>query len=239
MKVAVNGCTGRLGRAIVEELLRDPAATLVGAFTHAKSTSMGESVGGGIAVTPLLEGALRVVDVVIDAGLPAGLQMLLELDSTIPVVSGATGCRAELLDLIESASTKRAILHASNFTAGIALLQELAKTAVAALPEYEVEVVESHHNKKRDAPSGTALTLAEAVTSGRGEEVSRVPIHSLRMGDVIGEHTVWIGGPGERISLGHIASSRQAFALGAVRAGFYLVDKSVGRYTMRDVLFPR
>jgi len=171
-------------------------------------------------------------DVIVDFSTPEGLRGLLARASC-PVVSGTTGVKVQAPGL--------ALLHAPNFSLGVAVLAGLVRRAHAALPDWEVEIVELHHAAKRDAPSGTALRLAE----GLGPVVDHHPglrapgtvgVHAVRGGDVVGEHTVYLFGPGERLALGHVASDRALFATGALTAARWIVGKPPGRYRLEDVL---
>jgi 4-hydroxy-tetrahydrodipicolinate reductase len=237
LSVAVMGASGRLGRLIVTAVMDAPDVVLTAALTHVDSRAIGEKIAGSaVEIRPLSDEALQGVDVIIDASLPSGLSSLLDLGGYVPIVSGTTGCDDLLLSKIEAATTSRALLHTANFTAGVTLLTRLAAMASVALPEYKVVLSETHHVHKKDAPSGTALALARAIEEAREWEKRELPIASHRVGEVVGEHTVSLVGPTERIELGHIATNRAAFAVGALRAARYLVGKPAGRYTMSDVL---
>lgn len=173
-------------------------------------------------------------DVVIDFSVPEGLRRLLTV-ARCPVVSGTTGLTVETCGV--------AFLHAANFSLGVAVLARLVAQARAALPTYDAEIVELHHAGKRDAPSGTALRLVEALGGGdlaQGRVSARNPgeigIHSVRGGDIVGEHTVYLCGHGERVQLGHVATHRGVFAAGAVQCARWIVGKPPGRYSIEDVL---
>lgn len=181
-RIAVCGATGRLGRLIVAE------------------------VGAAFAGAVGREGPVPDCDVVIDVSTPEGLRGLLPRLGGQALVVGTTG---ELPDLTDYAS-RAPVAVVPNFSAGVPVMLDLLREAVARLPGWQIEVVEAHHAAKRDAPSGTAKRLVEAIGAP-------VPTHSLRLGDVIGEHTVWLAGPGERIEIKHVATRREVFAIGAVR----------------------
>lgn len=184
-------------------------------------------------------------DVIVDFSVPEAFARLLER-ATVPVVSGTTGALPDgrsVGGIVDAAAGRLPILHAANFSSGVAVLAKLVREATAALPDYDVEVVEMHHVGKRDAPSGTALRLVEGlgpVVNGRaGPRVpGEVGVHALRGGDVIGEHTVYLAGPGERLALGHLATRRGVFASGALRAARWLVGRPPGRYRFEDVFAP-
>jgi 4-hydroxy-tetrahydrodipicolinate reductase len=182
-------------------------------------------------------------DVIVDFSTPDGLAALL-VRAACPVVTGTTGAVA-LPD-----APRVALLHAANFSLGVAVLARLAREAAARLPGWDVEIVELHHHGKQDAPSGTALRLADAIDEGTrgagarprtsGRSGPRVPgeigLHAVRGGDIVGEHTVYLCGPGERLQLGHVAMHRGLFAAGAVTAAQWLAGRPAGRYTLEDVL---
>lgn len=194
-RVAVHGATGRLGRLIVAEA--------------------GARYAGPVG----REGPVPDCDVVIDVSTPEGLAGLLPRLTGQPLLVGTTGLLPDL-----SVYAQRApVAVVANFSLGVPTLLELVREAVARLPGWHVEVVEAHHSAKRDAPSGTALRLLDAI--GRP-----VPTHSLRVGDTVGEHTVWLAGPGERLELKHTATRREVFAIGALRWADDLLGRPPGLY---------
>jgi 4-hydroxy-tetrahydrodipicolinate reductase len=168
----------------------------------------------------------------------------------IPLVGCATGLGEKELAALDSASARIAVLYAANTSLGVTLLQKLVAEVTRALGAgYDVELLELHHRHKLDAPSGTALLLANAIEEavpghtfrhGRQGKAARAPeeigVHALRLGDVVGEHRVFFAGPGERIELAHVATSRDTFARGALRAARWLTGKPPGRYRMSEVL---
>lgn len=193
-RVAVHGASGRLGRLIAAEA--------------------GDRYAGPIGRT----GPVPACDVVIDVSSPDGLAALLPRLTGQALLVGTTGA---LPDLREYAA-RAPVAVVPNFSAGVPVMLDLVRAAVEALPGWRVEVVEAHHAAKRDAPSGTAKRIVEAV----GEPV---PVHSLRLGDTVGEHTVWLAGPGERIEIKHVATRREVFAIGALRWADRLMEwKGVG-----------
>ena len=203
---------------------------------------MGTLVCAEIAAAPDLELAWACgsalpesldADVIVDFSTPLGLLRLLER-AACPVVSGTTG-----VELPPTLGIP--FLHAANFSLGVAVLARLVREAAEALPHYDIEVVELHHRHKRDAPSGTALRLVEGLgprVDGRtGPRVEgTVGMHAVRGGDIVGEHRVYLCGPGERIELAHVATHRGLFAAGAVAAARWIVGKPPGRYAIEDVL---
>jgi 4-hydroxy-tetrahydrodipicolinate reductase len=258
VSVGILGASGRMGRGVAAELARGDGVVLAAAVVSEGSRSLGrdmhELVGlppSGVLLHPLSEGCFDGCDVVIDFSQPPALQAALPWLGPRALVSGTTGLPAELLVALDEQARRAPVLWAANFSVGVTLLLELARQAARALPDADVEIVETHHRHKKDAPSGTALALGQAVAAGRGESLSLVhgregqvgerprgPIgmHALRGGDVVGEHTVWLLSEGERISLGHHASSRATFAAGAVRAARFVAGRPAGRYQLREVL---
>lgn len=208
IRVGVHGATGRMGRLVIDQL---PPEELAWASTRA--------VPGPC-------------DVIIDFSTPEGLRNLLAV-ATVPVVSGTTG-----LAITES---RVPLLHAANFSLGVAVLARLVREARAALPGWDLEVVELHHNQKRDAPSGTAIRLVDGLGPRvNGRSGPRVPgeigMHAVRGGDIVGEHRVYLCGPGERLELAHVATHRGLFAAGAIAAARWIVGKPVAIYSIEDVL---
>ncbi len=202
---------------------------------------------------------MRRAEAVIDFSAPAQLAALLDgcADALAgrALAVGTTGLDAHLEDRLDELARSAAVLVAPNFSIGVNLLLGLVERAARALPadRYDIEVVETHHRRKEDAPSGTALALGEAVAGGRetpldsvrrdgrsgrtgARGTGEVGFHALRGGDVVGEHAVHFLGDRERIVLGHSAMSRDLFAEGALLAARWLVGREPGRYRMRDVL---
>jgi 4-hydroxy-tetrahydrodipicolinate reductase len=195
-RVAVHGASGRLGRLIAAE------------------------AGGDYAGPVLRQGPLPEAEVVIDVSSPEGLAGLLPRLSGQALLVGTTG--ALPLEALRIYAAGAPVAVVPNFSAGVPLMLRLLQQAVAALPEgWQIEVTEIHHTAKKDAPSGTAKRLVEAI----GREV---PTHALRLGDTIGEHRVFLAGPGERIELGHVATRREVFAIGALRHARWLAQQGPG-----------
>jgi 4-hydroxy-tetrahydrodipicolinate reductase len=257
IKLAVCGATGRMGKTVIRLCQEADDLTLVGACAGSADPSLGEDAGtlagaraAGVAVTCDLGSALLGADVVIDFSLPAALEELARVAARqrVALVSGTTGISN--LAPIDEAAAKIPVLWAANMSLGIQVLSELAAEAVRRLgPGFGVEIIEVHHKKKVDAPSGTAVRLGEAIrevrplrpVTGRegivgARQDDELGIFALRGGDVIGDHTVYLFGPGERLELTHRATSRDLFALGAIRAARWIVGKPARRYTLADVL---
>ena len=221
LRVGVHGATGRVGRLVVVEVEAAPDLSLAWAC--------GRDLPEDLSA-----------DVIVDFSTPPGLRRLLA-HARAPVVSGTTGLAPGDLPPDNPAASSLAVLHSPNVSAGVAVLARLVQDAARALPGYDVEIVELHHNAKRDAPSGTALRLVEGLgpqVSGRTgpRTPGEVGLHAVRAGDAVGEHTVYLAGPGERLQLGHIATQRVVFAHGALRAARWLIGRPPGRYRFEDVL---
>jgi 4-hydroxy-tetrahydrodipicolinate reductase len=153
-----------------------------------------------------------------------------------PLIIGTTGHSSGQRRIIEETGKSLPIVFASNFSVGVNALFSLTRKAAEILgPEFDLEIVETHHRMKKDAPSGTARTLAEILKTARKLD-GQVPIQSIREGQVVGDHTVSFGGPGERLELTHRASSREIFVRGALRAAQWIIGKPAGVYSMQDVL---
>ncbi len=257
--VAVVGAAGRMGRLVVAELLDHPSLSLHAAVVSASSDARGVDAGvlaGRPACGVPTRAELAAVggaDVVVDFSTPGALAALLEVLDGEALVSGTTGLEDSTAAALGGYAERAAVLHAANFSTGVAALRHLVAQAARALPGYDVEIVEVHHHHKRDAPSGTAAALLGDVAGARGVEVADVAVygraglvgarptgeigvHAVRAGDVVGEHAVWLVGGGERLVISHAAHDRAVFARGAVRAAQWIAGRAVGRYAIRDVL---
>ena len=190
-------------------------------------------------------------DCIIDFSHHAGTAAMLEyaVEKQIPVVLATTGHTEEETEGIRRAAEVIPIFHSANMSLGIALLVELAKTAAKAFPEADIEIVEKHHNRKLDAPSGTALLLARELQEVREDatlicgrsgqakrEKNEIGIHAIRMGNIVGEHEVIIGTDTQTVTLKHEAHSRALFAEGAIAAADFLIGKSAGLYDMKRMI---
>ncbi len=263
-RVVVIGAAGRMGRLLVSGLLRDPTMKLAGAVELPDCPLLGQDAGTiaglpacGVALTADLAAAAKQADTVIDfsAAESALPNARLAAAAGCAVVLGTTGLRAAdkaTLAALVQAGAK--IVCAPNMSIGVNLLFHLCDQVARRLgPDYDIEVVEMHHNQKKDAPSGTAVRLGEilatasgldyptAVRHGRDGMVGartkkEIGMHAVRGGDVVGDHTVIFATGGERIELAHKASSRETFARGALRAVKFLATAQPGLYDMQDVL---
>ncbi len=239
MNILVTGISGRMGQAVKAAAELEPATTVTA--TH--------DVGQDIAA------ALASADCAIDFSFHGFTPELLAtaVAQGKPLVIGTTGHTAEEKAAIAEAAKSIPVVFASNYSVGVNTLFWLTRKATAILRDYDIEIVEMHHHHKLDAPSGTARTLAEVVCEETGMDYEddvmhgrnglvgarpqrQIGMHSLRGGDVVGDHTVIYATDGERVELTHKASSRMTFAKGAVRAALWLADKPAGLYSMQDVL---
>lgn len=254
LRVAVMGATGRVGQLVVRQVLDDASLTLVAAMTHPGSASIGTDAGvltGGEACGVTIRPAHHVdADVVVDFSVPEGLVAWMKVQQTpTPLVTGTTGLDPDQHAQLVAWSERAPVVAASNFATGVVVLRSLLQQAAAKLEDWDLEILEAHHRHKRDAPSGTALTLAETLQAVRGGEVLREPVdgvsprdtgtvgvHSIRAGETTGWHSVWLEGVGERLELSHTATSRSAFSAGALRAARWVMDQPPGCYDLPDVL---
>jgi 4-hydroxy-tetrahydrodipicolinate reductase len=257
MRVAVVGASGRMGRAIVR-LARDAGAEIVCAVG---ASDMGRDVGElagvgpiGTSVTDSLGALERArADVVVDFSAPSVTLALAPIAATAKaaIVSGTTGLTGEAREALALAAQQVAVLWEPNMSLGVHVLSQLVAEAVGVLADWDVEIVETHHHAKVDAPSGTALRLAEVAQRARtaatrlvhgrqgrpgARAADEIGMHALRGGDVIGDHTVHLFGGAERLELTHRATSRDVFAHGAIRAASWIAGKPAGTYSLSDVL---
>lgn len=257
INVAVCGASGRMGRAVTRLCQESREFRLVGACASPADPAIGEDAGtlagvksAGVAVTDDMAAALLGADVVVDFSQPAAVAELARLAARqgVALVSGTTGLSDTRA--LDDAATKIPVLWAANMSLGIQVLSELVAEAARRLgPGFDIEITEVHHRAKVDAPSGTALRLAEAARSARdlsivtarqgtacARRADEMGVFGVRGGDVIGDHTVHLLGDGERLELTHRATNRDLFARGALRAARWVVGRSPGRYSLADVL---
>ena len=261
IRVGVHGAGGRMGRHVLDAVIADPACCVAAAVDRPGHPGAGqvlvpESPGQPeVVLTDELAPALATCDVVIDFSLPEPALAMLDLTSAhkVATVVATTGFDEPAKRRIARAAEQIGVVFAPNYSIGIAVLTDLVRAAAQALPGYDVEVLELHHTAKVDAPSGTALRLAEEAADARGQkladvavyhregrtgprEVGTIGMQTLRAGSSPGEHTIFLAGPGERLELTHRAQSREGFATGSVRAARWLVGRAPGLYDLRDVL---
>ena len=257
VRIVLSGATGRMGTTLAALVAADESLELVGGI--GRIPERGCDIGCPVVETPETAGAwLREADVVVDFSAPELLSRLLEMHGEAlagkALVVGTTGLGDGERAMLERAAERSAVLQAANFSVGVNLLLVLAEQAASVLGEdYDVEIVEAHHRRKADSPSGTALALGEAVARGRGVSLDSVRVdgrsgrpgerprgevgfHAVRGGDIVGEHRVMLIGERERVELAHLAQDRALFAEGALRAAKWIAGKPAGTYTMKDVL---
>ena len=251
-RIVVTGAGGRMGRTLIEAVLADPGLALAGAVDVAGSPVLGARFGR-VKAGVSLSAALSRGDVLVDFTRPEGtLEYLVScVQMKKAAVIGTTGFTEAQRRRILQAAAKIPIVMAPNFAIGVNVAYQLAESAARALGEdYDVEIIEAHHRMKADAPSGTALRLGEVIAAvfkknafvfGRKGETGRRPakqigFHSIRGGDIVGEHTVMFAGAGERLEITVRSQSRMTYALGALRAAKWLRRRRAGLYDMADVL---
>src|SRR5688572_13807284 len=232
LRLIVHGANGRMGRALLRLAAEAPETWQV---VGAVSRKVGQRVIDGVPQFAASElGGLPDCDVVVDFSLPEAFDPLLAscVAHGRALVSGTTGLTDAQSAAIDAATARIPVLWASNFSLGVAVLVDLVERAARALPGWDCDIVEQHHVRKQDAPSGTALTLGEAASrGGAGAHYA-----SLRAGDIVGEHTVQFAAAGERIELVHRATNRDIFASGALHAAAWLARQPPGRYRIADAL---
>jgi 4-hydroxy-tetrahydrodipicolinate reductase len=263
MKIAVLGAAGRMGQSLARAVAATEGCVLAGGVeakgSPAIGRDLGEVAGLGPLGIPITDDPLPLfaeIDGVLDFTAPAATVTFsgLAAQARIVHVIGTTGLSPDDMAKIEAAARHAAIVKAGNMSLGVNLLAGLTERVARTLgPEFDIEILELHHRHKRDAPSGTALMLAEAAASGRGIALKDHAVRSregdvgprregdigfavMRGGDVVGEHKVIFAGDGERIELVHVATDRGIFARGAVRAALWARGQGPGLYSMADVL---
>ncbi|NIZ09045.1 4-hydroxy-tetrahydrodipicolinate reductase [Pseudooceanicola sp. HF7] len=261
--IVVTGASGRMGQMLIRTVLESPQAKLVGAVERAGTPwigrDLGEAMGGaplGVTVTDDPLEAFSKAQAVIDFTSPAATVEFAALAAQARAVHviGTTGLAPEDLEKIAAAARHATVVRAGNMSLGVNLLTMLAKKVAAALDEdFDIEVVEYHHNRKVDAPSGTALMLGEAAAEGRGvsledvadrgrdgitgaRERGHIGFSAVRAGGIVGEHDVLFASQSERVILRHVAEDRTVFAKGALKAALWGQGKAPGEYDMLDVL---
>lgn len=234
MRIIVNGANGRMGKELIKLIEEGYRNSILSAAVGRKIDEFkGEA------------------DCIIDFSNHAATENLIAyaVRRQLPLVVATTGHSEEELQHIRNASCKIPVFMAANMSLGVALLVELARKAVMMMPEADIEIVEKHHNRKLDAPSGTALLIADEIREVRNDlklnigrsghqkrEQDEIGIHSVRLGNIVGDHEVIIGTDTQTITLKHEAHSRALFAEGAVAAAEFLVNQNAGLYSMKDII---
>ncbi|WP_022854758.1 4-hydroxy-tetrahydrodipicolinate reductase [Thermodesulfobacterium thermophilum] len=263
VKAIVAGAAGRMGKTLINLIFNNPEIDLVGAFEHPEHPAVGKDVGEvvglpktGIIVEGSLEKVIEKGDVIIDFTFHKASLENIKINAKYKkaYVLGTTGfTKEELEEIHQLAKQNFPLVQDYNMSMGVNLLCKLVEITAKVLAEgYDIEIIEAHHRMKKDAPSGTALKLANVIAQalGRSDKDYRfcregiigerssneIGIQTIRGGDIVGEHTVLFAGIGERIELTHKASSRETFARGAIKAAIWVVGKEPGVYGMQDVL---
>lgn len=262
ISLAIAGAAGRMGRRLIALSAQQPETFRLVAALDQPAIFLGQDAGAlaghsplGITISSNLDSIAQPPDVLIDFSAPAGTRSLLTqcVSRKVPMLIGTTGLTAADQAAIDQAAKSIPVLQAANTSLGVNILLAVAAQVARQLgADYDIEIVEAHHNLKKDAPSGTALALADAICKATGRDSHHdlvhgregdsprqkgtIGMHALRMADVVGEHTIYYAAAGERIEIKHVATNRDTFAKGALRAAVFLAKAKPGRYTMADVL---
>ena len=250
------GALGKMGVQVRAAVADHPGLELGGALEAPGHPGLGSTIEGDVVVTDDVRAALGGCDVAIDFSIPKATlaNAAAAAEAGVAYVTGTTGFSAGELESLQANGERIALLHASNFSVSVNVLGWLAREAAAKLgPGFDAELFEMHHSAKRDAPSGTALFLAQKVADGRGIDLEAhlvlerageigarpegaIGVQTLRGGDCPGEHTIYLVGRGERIELTHRSFTREHFAVGAVRCAAWLAGRAPGLYRIEEVL---
>jgi 4-hydroxy-tetrahydrodipicolinate reductase len=260
--IVIAGASGRMGRMLIEAVLADPSARLVGALDVTGSPALGQDAGAfvgvetGVLISDDIANTLAGADTLIDFTRPEGTlaHVAHALPNGVAMVIGTTGFSDAQKATLQVASQTIPMVMAPNMSVGVNVTLKLLEMAAKAMPiGYDIEVIEAHHRHKVDAPSGTALKMGEVIAGALGRDLkdcavyaregvtgerdpSSIGFATIRGGDIVGDHTVLFAGTGERIEITHKSSSRATYAQGSMRAAHFLSDKSNGLYDMFDVL---
>lgn len=257
-RIALAGASGRMGRCILDLAARTPDIEIVAGLVAPSSPEVGQKVHTARRDIPLRDKLETTCDVLIDVSTTLGTTAWLGFCERreIPMVIGVTGHSENQMDRIREAAHLIPIVFAANFSVGLNAILAILEPLVRQLGlGFDMEIVEAHHRKKVDAPSGTAMAIVEELRRAqdhKGRSIAtlifgrhgkagprpdgEIAVHAVRMGDVVGQHEIHLSGPGETITLRHVAHSRDTFAAGALRAAQWIVQQGAGFYTMRDVL---
>ncbi|MCK5533714.1 4-hydroxy-tetrahydrodipicolinate reductase [bacterium] len=255
IKVIICGAKGRMGERLVDLAIQDEELKFAGAIEAGNHSLLGTKITEEVSLTGNLKSIIKNGEVVIDFTNPKSSidHARIAAAEGKKMVIGTTGFSSEQLEELKGIIKDIPCVLAPNMSKGVNLLFRLVGEVAKVLNNYDIEILEIHHNKKKDAPSGTANRIAEVVARVLERDINKVKVcgregvigarkkeeigvHAVRAGDVVGEHTVFFAGPGERIELVHRAHSRDAFASGALFAAKWLIDKPKGLYNMEDVL---
>ncbi|MBQ7107840.1 MAG: 4-hydroxy-tetrahydrodipicolinate reductase [Clostridia bacterium] len=247
LKIILSGCNGKMGRVITDIInKRNDAAIVAG-------VDLDISQNGPFPVFNNFNDITVDADVIIDFSHPAVLTAMLDFAKAkkLAAVIATTGFSAEQIDLIKASANEIPVFFSFNMSLGINLLAELCRKAATILEGFDIEIIEKHHNQKIDAPSGTAILLANEINDELGGKMdyeydrhskrekrgaTEIGIHAIRGGTIVGEHDVIFAGRDEIITLSHSARSKEVFAVGAVNAAFFINGKNAGMYSMKELV---
>lgn len=262
LPIAVAGIAGRMGRTLIEAIVKADDMALAAAFDRPGTAQMGRDAGEflgvttGVQVSDDFAAGIRAARCLIDFTRPEGtLEHLAACrEAKVAMVIGTTGFSPEQKGQIQAAAQEIPIVFAPNMSVGVNLVFKLLDTAARVLQQgYDVEIIEAHHRHKVDAPSGTALRMGEVIAEALGRDLAQCAVYgregvtgerdpmtigfaTVRGGDIVGDHTALFAGIGERIEITHRSASRMTYALGSLRAARFLASRSAGLYDMQDVL---
>lgn len=233
MKIIINGSNGRIGKVITNMITEGYRDTSLAAAIDRNNSNSIDSL-----LFKHLNDFEDEADCIIDFSNHLNTKNLTDyaVRRKIPLVIATTGQTESELDLIKDASKVIPVFLAANTSLGVALLLELARMTVKMMPEAEIEIIEKHHNRKLDSPSGTALLIAAEIKDARGDKEQDIPIHAIRMGNIVGEHEVIISTGSQTITLKHEAHDKALFAEGAVAAAGFLIKQNPGLYNMKNLI---
>jgi 4-hydroxy-tetrahydrodipicolinate reductase len=262
-RIVITGASGRMGANLLRAVSEGEGTELAGAVDRPGAETVGRDAGElagtgplGVAVSDDLADVLGGADAVIDFTLPEATTRYAQqcAEAGVALVVGTTGFDTEQKAILDDAARQIPMVVAPNMSIGVNLTFKVLDTVARALgDDYDVEIIEAHHRNKVDAPSGTALRMGEVVAGALGRSLdanavygrqgrtgvrdrATIGFETIRAGDIVGEHTVMFAGAGERVEIGHKASSRMTFASGAVRAARWVAGQGAGQYDMQDVL---
>ncbi|WP_422667100.1 4-hydroxy-tetrahydrodipicolinate reductase [Buchnera aphidicola] len=263
IRIAIAGALGRMGKYLIKEVQENKYTTLSAAFVSKNHPLINKDIGEiigigkiGILISDELHEKINTFDVLIDFTKPSSTFKYLKYCSLFKknIIIGTTGFSTEEMKKISQYSSDIAIMISANFSIGINLLLQLIKKTTEIIGhQSDIEIIESHHRNKIDAPSGTALSIGETISKVMNWDLKKHSIYSrekiknvreknkigfstIRAGDIIGKHTVMYASPGEQINITHTASNRKAFSTGAIQAAIWIYNKKIGLFNMNDVL---
>ena len=263
ISLGIAGCLGRMGSELVKKILLDNRVKLSGGFEHSTHPSLGKKISdivnckSNLIVSSNAKEVFKNSNVIIDFTVPEATShnIDLALNTSTPIVIGTTGLNGKIISQISNASKSIPILQSSNMSLGVNLLFQLVHKTAASLNEksYDIEIAETHHKHKIDAPSGTALSLGEFASKGRNKKFEKVGVFDrsriskkrkigdigfavTRGGEIAGEHTVSFIGENDRLDLTHKAFNRSIFVNGAIESAIFLAQQKAGLYSMKDLI---